>query len=118
MANFELNNDAVYTVTIHATNAGGQLEPLPSGVTFTATSSNPASLGASIGADASGNPALVLTPLVQASPNLSVTVADAAGLTSVVQVFDIIQDATPANLVLDLTDATHVAQAAPTAAGP
>src|SRR5271157_5708430 len=55
MANFELLTDE----------ASGDPVPAPAGDTFTVVSSNPASLGAAIGATAAGNPAVVLTPLVR-----------------------------------------------------
>ena len=118
MANFELPNDEVSTITIKATNAGGVTEPIPAGDAFTATSSNPASLGAVIGLDSAGNPALVLTPLVAASPGLVVTVADSAGLAKAILIVDIVPDVTPANLILDVADATHVSQLIPAAPGP
>jgi hypothetical protein len=118
MANTELLNDAVYTVTIKATNQGGTTVPLPAGLTLTAVSSDPAALEAVIGVDASGNPAVVLTPLVDASPNITVTISDAAGLTPATKVFDIVIDTTAATLSLDMTDAAHVSQVSPVAPGP
>lgn len=116
--NYELPNDEVVTITIKTTNSAGMTEPVPTGDVFTAVSSNPASLNAVIGTDASGNPALVVNALVQASPNISVTVSDSAGLAQDVQIFDIVADVTPTNVVLDLADATHAPQAVPTAPGP
>lgn len=118
MPNFELPNDEVVTITIKTTTSSGSVVPVPSGDTFTATSSNPASLGVAVGTDASGAPAIVLTPLVQASPGLTVTVADSSGLAQASQIVDIVADVTPANVVLDLADATHTSQAVPTNAGP
>lgn len=118
MANFELPNDQVATILIKATNSGGVTEPVPTGDTFTALSSNAASLGAAIGADGSGNPAVVLTPLVRVSPGITVTVSDSAGLAQASIIVDIVEDVTPANLVLDVADATHVSQPVPTAPGP
>lgn len=118
MANFEIPNDEVWTFTIETANASGTIEPVPVGDVFTVVSSAPASLGAAVGTDASGAPAVVVTPLVQLSPSISVTVSDAAGLSSFVQVFDIVADVTPTNIVLDLADGTHVAQPVPTAPGP
>lgn len=117
MPNYELANDEVLTVTIKAVDAAGATVPLPPGATYTATSSS-TSLQAAIGADAAGNPAVVLTPMVQASPNITVTVADSAGLTSIAQIFDIVPDVAPTALTLDTVDATHVAQPVPTAPGP
>ena len=118
MPNFELNNDDVYTIPIQTTNAGGVLEPAPAGDTFSVSAnSNPAALAAQIVSIPSGA-ALQLTPLVQASPNISVTVSDSAGLVAATQVFDIIQDAAPKNIVLDLADATTTSQPVPTNPGP
>lgn len=118
MPNYELPSDEIATVTIKTTDAGGGTEAVPAGDVFTAVSSNPASLGVSIGTDASGAPALILTPLVQASPNITVTVSDSAGLKQAVQIVDIVLDVTPKNVVLDLADAVLTSQATPTAPGP
>lgn len=118
MANFELKNDQVATITLKTTNAEGQVEPYPSGLVFTAQSSNAASLGVAIGQDASGNPALILTPLVQQSPNLSVIVNGNDGLASVTQIVDIVEDNTPTNTILDLADATFTVQPVPANPGP
>lgn len=118
MPNFELNSDAVYTIPILTTNVAGTVEPAPAGDTFSVTSSAPASLGASIGKTAAGGPAVVLTPLVRASPSITVTVSDSAGLVQAVQICDIVVDVTPTNVVLDIADATHTAQPTPTNPGP
>lgn len=118
MPNFELASDEVATITIKTVNAAGSVEPYPAGDVFTAVSSNAASLGAAIGADASGNPALILTPLVQASPGISVTVSDSTGLVQAVQLVDIVVDVKPTNVVLDIADAVLSSQTTPTAPGP
>lgn len=118
MPNFELLNDQIVTITIKTTNSAGATEPAPAGDVFSVVSSNPTSLGAAMGTDAAGNPAVVLTPLVQASPGLSITVSDSAGLAQDVQIVDIVQDLTPTNVVLDLAAATHVSQPVPTNPGP
>lgn len=118
MANFEIKNDEVVSVPIKTTNAAGVVEPMTAGDTFTATSDHPDSLGVAISADGAGNPLLVLTPLVQASAGITVTVADADGLASAIQLVDIVQDVTPTNVVLDLADATHANQAVPSNPGP
>ena len=97
------------------TDAPGIVVPATPGDVFSVVSSNPASLGAAIGATAAGTPAVVLTPLVQASPGLTITVSDADGLQQWVQIVDIVQDVAPRNVVLDLADATTVPQAVPTA---
>ena len=113
MPNYEICNDWISTISIKTTNAGGQVEPLPAGDTFSVSCSNPAALQAAIGTDASGNPALVLTPLVQNSSGIAVTISDSAGLTQCVQMVDIVSDVTDTNIVLDLADATHISQPVP-----
>jgi hypothetical protein len=118
MPNFELPNDEVVTITIQTTNSAGTVEPVPTGDVFTVVSSNPTSLGATVGVDASGAPAVVLTPLVQTSPNITITISDSAGLPALTQLVDIVEDVTPSNIILDLADATHVSQPVPTAPGP
>lgn len=118
MANYELADDEVLTATILVRNAAGAVVAAPAGDVFSAVSSNPASLAATIGTDAHGAPALVATPLVQASPDITVTVSDSAGLTAFEQVFDIVQDVTPKAIGLDLADAALTPQAPPTAPGP
>lgn len=116
--NYELKDDTVATVPILTTNSAGVVEPPPTGDIFSVTSSNPASLTAAIGQTAAGNPAVVLTPLVQASPGLTFTVSDSAGLKVATQIVDIVQDTTPTNIILDLADATTVPQPVPTPPGP
>jgi len=118
MPNFELPNDEVVTIGIETTNQGGTVEPVPASDVFTVTSSKPASLGAAIGADANGNPAVVLTPLVAASPGLTSTVADSAGLKQAVLIVDVVPDVTDTNILLNVSGATSVAQPVPTAPGP
>lgn len=118
MANFELKNDTVATIAIQTATSGGTVEPAPSGDVFSVTSGNAASLGAAIGQDANGNPAVVLTPLVKVSPNIMVTVSDSAGLAVAKQLVDIVEDNTPTNVILDLPDATFASQPIPTAPGP
>lgn len=113
MANFELANDEILTITVKATNASGAFEPIPAGDTFTVTSSDPTSLNAVMGTDASGNVAVVVNALKQAATNVTVTVTDSAGLQAATQVFDIVADATATALALDIVDATHVPQPVP-----
>jgi hypothetical protein len=117
MPNFELPNDEIVTIPIQTTNQAGSVEPVPTGDVFTVASSSP-SLGVAVGATAAGNPAIVLTPTVQASPGIVVTVSDSAGLKLATLTVDIVPDVTPANIVLDVADATHVAQPVPAAPGP
>ncbi|HEV2100658.1 MAG TPA: hypothetical protein VGR45_17265 [Stellaceae bacterium] len=116
--NFELKNDQVATITIKTTDAAGAVVPAPAGDTFTVVSGTPASLQAAIGTDAGGNAAVVLTPLVDASPGLTITVSDASGLPALSQIVDIVPDLSPTNMILDLADATFAPQAVPAAPGP
>ncbi len=114
MANFELANDEVATIPILVDDAAGTAVPAPSGDTFTAVSSSP-SLGVSIVASPA---AVVLTPLVQASPGITVTVSDSAGLTSATLVVDIVPDTTPKAITLNVAAVTETPQPVPTAPGP
>lgn len=125
MPNLELNDDWVLSCPIVTTNSAGNVEPVPAGDVFSVAvthadgSDGSASLGAVIGTMADGTtPAVVLTPLVQASPSLNVTVSDSAGLAQFVQIVDIVPDVTPTNIMLDIADATHVSQPTPTTPGP
>lgn len=113
--NFELANDEVLTITVKATNSAGAFEPIPAGDTFTATVSDPTSMNAVMGIDSAGNVAVIINALKQAASNVTLTVTDSTGLTAATQVFDIVTDATPTALVLDIADATHVAQPVPAA---
>lgn len=113
--NFELPNDEILTVTIKATNSAGVFEPIPTGDTFTVVSSDPASLNAVMGTDASGNQAVLVNALVQHASNVTVTVTDSAGLTAATQIFDVVDDVTATALALDLTTATHTPQPVPAA---
>lgn len=106
--NFELQNDKVYTVAILTQDSAGQTVPAPSGDTFTAVASDTTSLQVAVTGGS-----LVLTPLVQGASNVTVTVSDADGLTADVQIFDIVSDLTPTNIVLDLADATTTPQPVP-----
>jgi hypothetical protein len=115
MANFELANDEVATIPILVDDAAGQPVPPPAGDTFTAVSSSP-SLGVAV--VTTPKAAVVLTPMVQASPGISVTVSDSAGLTSFILVVDIVEDTTAKAITLDVADATEVSQPTPTAPGP
>jgi hypothetical protein len=118
MPNLELEDDVVATITIGTTNSAGVVEPVPVGDTFSVVSSKPASLQAAIGVDKSGNPAVVLTPLVQASPGITITVSDSKGLAALQQIVDIVPDVTPTNILLDIAGMTTASQPAPTNPGP
>ena len=118
MPNYELPNDEVDTITIKTQNTAGLTVPFPAGDKFTASSDSPAALNSVIGADAAGNPALVINALVQEHPNITVIVADSAGLTKATLVVDVVQDVAAKNIVLDTADATHVSQPVPASPGP
>ena len=118
MPNYELASDEIATITIKTTDAAGGVEAVPEDDVFKVVSSNPTSLGAAIGKDIGGNPAVILTPLVKFSPNITITVSDSAGLTQAVQIVDVVVDITPKNIILDLVDATLKSQPTPTAPGP
>lgn len=115
MPNYELFNDTVAAIPIQTTNSQGVVEPPPAGDTFTAVSSSP-SLGAAIVTTPAL--ALVLTPLVQASPGITVTISDSAGLKVATQLVDIVADTTDTNIILDLAGAQTTSQSVPTAPGP
>lgn len=112
MANFELLNDQVRTITLKAQNAGGAFEPLPTGDTFTAASSDPTTGNAVMGTDASGAPAVVVNAMKRAG-TWTVTVTDSAGLTAWTQIFDNVDDVTPTALLGDLADSTFTTQPVP-----
>lgn len=114
MSNYELKNDTIATIAIQTKDAGGDVVAPPAGDTFSVASSSP-SLGAALSAD--GN-SVILTPLVQASPGISVTVSDKNGLAQAILLVDIVTDVTPTNIVLDVADATLAPQPTPPAPGP
>ena len=118
MPNYELKSDDTATITIQTATVSGTVEPAPAGDVFSVMSSNPGSLMATIGKDANGNPAVILTPLVQASPGITITVSDSAGLAVDAQIVDVVIDNTPTNVILDLADAVLTSQPTPTAPGP
>ena len=112
---FQLYNDKVYTFPIAAHNALGASQPW--GATNPlAVSSNPASLGARVIWQAPSF-FLVLTPAVQASPGLSVTVSY-TGMASATLGVDIVPDPDLVSVAIDSSTATSVSQNVPTAPGP
>lgn len=114
VANFQLKNDVVLTIAIQAKDANGVLAPLPPADTFTVVSSDPSSLNAVIGADASGNPAVVLNAAKQAASGISVTLSDSHGLTPFTLVVDVVSDVSVAvSLFLDPTTGTTTSQPPP-----
>lgn len=119
MADNQIDDDWVMSVPIVTQNSAGAVVAAPAGDTYTVTSSLPASLQAAIGTMADGTtPAVILTPMVQASTGITITVTDSAGLASSVSLWDIVQDVQATQLALDVSDATHVAQPVPTNPGP
>ena len=67
MANYQLKDDNIDTFPILGTDAvTGAPVPLPPGDTFTAVSSDPASVNAVIATSAAGAPELVINALVKA----------------------------------------------------
>jgi hypothetical protein len=113
MANLEILNDTVVTVPILVDDDEGNPVPMPVGDVPSVISSDPTKMSATIGATAAGAPAVVLTPLVRGWTDGSFTVTDSAGLQSVIQVVDIVENLTPAKLTLDVVNVTTVSQPVP-----
>ena len=118
MANFEIANDTVAFVPIQTLDSAGNVVPAPSGDTFTVTSSDTASLTATVGTMPSGplqgQPAAVLTPLVQEAANITVTLTDADNLTAGVQIVDVIAGVATTDF-LDVSGAVTQPQVQPPA---
>jgi hypothetical protein len=114
-APFELKNINIATISILTIDAAGDKVPPISGDVFSVVSSDPTKMTAAMGVDATGNPAIVLTPLVRLAPGLTATVSDTSALTSDVQIVDIVNDVTPAAVSLDLASATFATQPMPAA---
>ena len=112
MANFEIKCDTVATIPITVLDPEGAIVPAPTGDVFTAVVSDATKLGVTVNASPA---AIVLTPLVQQSPDLTVTVTDSAGLSSYIQIVDIVFDLTPSAIGLDTTGATTAPQPVPAA---
>jgi hypothetical protein len=115
--NFPLYNDKVWTFPLKCQNAAGAVQPGPTtGAWPTAVSDNPASLGASVVYQA---PLfnLVLTPKVQASPGISVTVSY-VGMASATFTADIVTDPNLISVAIDSADVTSISQSIPSAPGP
>ena len=116
MANYELANDTVAYIPIQTLDAGGNPTPPPAGDIFTVTSSEPTSLTATVGTMPSGplqgQPAAVLTPLVQTAAGITVTLTDSDNLTAGTQIVDVIVGV-PTTDFLDVSAAVTVPQAPP-----
>ncbi len=113
--NFQAFNDKVWTLPLKCLNASSVAVAFPAGSNLAAVSSNPASLGASI---ANGTN-LVLTPKVQNSPGITVTVTGVA-LAPAVLVVDVVADPNLLSVSVDTTpaDDSTVSQSVPVASGP
>lgn len=121
MANFQAYNDKVWTLPIKCFNPTTSVTTaaFPSGTAFTVTSSLPNSL--SVAFSGNDNTAwIVLTPKVQASPGISVTVAG-TNMVSQTLLVDVVADPAAQNQVsidTSSSDVTTAPQNVPTAAGP
>lgn len=111
MANNSLLNDVVMTIPIMAKDAAGDIVPLPSGITPTISSSDPA-----INAVIVGN-SYALNATVPTATNISITVDDGS-LTPEVLVWDIVEDTSPQSVFSNILAATTVSQPVPVAATP
>ncbi len=118
MANFQVYNDKIWTLPIKCQNSSGVFVAFPSGSNLAAVSSNPASLGAVVTSTILGTN-LVLTPKVQVSPGLTVTITGVA-LAPINFMVDIVADPNLLSIAVDTTpaDGTTVSQNVPIAAGP
>jgi hypothetical protein len=120
MANFQIPCNEIITIPIQLLNAGGVPVAIPSGETFNVSSTKPASLQVTLGTTSGGAPAVVIKPLVQASPNLVVMASDDARGFAFNLIVDVVAvvDNTPVSINLDTAHATNVSQPIPTNPGP
>jgi hypothetical protein len=115
MANFELANDAVAYIPIQTLDAEGNPVTPPAGDTFTVASSDPgltATVGTMPSGPLQGAACAVLTPVVAADANVTVTLTDADNLTAYSIVVDIVSGS-PTQDFLDVAGVVLVPQAAP-----
>jgi hypothetical protein len=110
--NFQLYNDKVWTIPLKCKDATGADKPFPTSPV--AVSSNPASLGVAIGQSPW---VLILTPKVQTSPGLVVTLSS-VGADGTTFVVDIVADPNRLSVSVDSLAATSTVQNIPTAPGP
>ena len=111
--NFQVYNDKVWGFPIQCINVNTSVVgPCPTGTTFAATSSLPGSLAPSI---ASGT--VYLTPLVKASPGITITVS---GVALVPQAFvvDVVPDPNQLGVSLNVAGVGTTPQNIPSAPGP
>ncbi len=120
MTTISILNDKITTLFVNFQNPTGGSATAPSGDSYTAVSSAPASLSAAIGGT-STFPTLVLTPMVQAGTGYTVTVSDTKGLTPATISVSITPDpalaALAAQLVIGATSSL-ASQPVPTNPGP
>ncbi len=117
---FQIYNDKVTTLPLICQTSAGVTQAFPSGSNPVAVSSNPTSLGAIVALGTGGvGFKLVLTPKVQASPGLVVTVTN-VGMSPVNFVVDIVADPNMLSVAIDTsaTAVTTAPQNVPVAAGP
>ncbi len=115
--NFQLYNDKTYTFPLQCKNASGVVQPWPTtGAWPVAVSDNPGSLAASVTYVAPSFK-LVLKPMVQASPNISVTVSY-IGMGPAIFVADIVADPDLISVAVDASGVTTATQSIPTNTGP
>lgn len=127
-----LDNNTTYTFHLVAHDASGNLVPRPAGDvdTVTPNGAHAASLGVTVGADASGNATVALAPLVVESDaangggGIGLTITDSAGLvedtaTAGVMFDIIVPPPGPAVAIgVDLAGVSTAPQPPPTAPGP
>jgi hypothetical protein len=119
-ADLTFNSDRIATIAIQCLNNASPpaVVACPSSDTFTVASSMPASLTAAY-ASVLNVPSVVLTPKVQASPSINVTLTDSAGLVAkTINVALTYDPATPVALGMNLSTVTYSTQLTPTAPGP
>jgi hypothetical protein len=121
MATIVLKSTEVHTLTIGLVDpTTNQPEPFPAGDTFAASSSSPA-VGAAIGSDANGAPALIVNALTLPSANtmgIIVEVTDSAGDVAVDLTVDYPVPPVAGDIVLNTGGDVITTQPAPTAPGP
>lgn len=122
MANFQLYNDKVWTLPVKCFNPNTSTTTagFPSGTTVTAASSLPNSLGVAMSGNISTGIWMVLTPKVQVSPGITITLTG-TNMPTTTFLVDVADDPAAQNqMVVDTTpaDITTVTQSVPTASGP
>lgn len=121
MSSIVLQETDTYNITLVRLNDATKApEPFPAGTKFTVVASSPA-LGVSIGADASGNPSVLLNAVTLPSVNtmgMNFTVTDDQGDVAAIQAVDYPTPPQVNDISLDVAHAVVGVQAAPTVPGP